>query len=32
MPGASISFVIRRSPARSLPFPTKLVFNGVPVV
>jgi hypothetical protein len=32
MPGASISFVIRRSPARSLPFPTKLSFNGMPVV
>jgi hypothetical protein len=32
LPGASVSFVIRRSPARRLPLPTKLLFNNVPVV
>jgi len=31
VPGASVSFVVRRTPARSLPFPTNLVFNGLPV-
>ena len=31
IPGATVSFVIRRSPARNLRFPSKLVFNGVRV-
>jgi hypothetical protein len=31
-PGGSVSFVIRRAPARNLPLPSKLVFNGVPVL
>jgi hypothetical protein len=32
IPGASIRFVIKRPPARNLPFPNKLLFNGVPVI
>jgi len=32
LPGGSVSFVVRRLPARNLPFPSKLIFNGVPVV
>ncbi|MGO9921316.1 MAG: PKD domain-containing protein [Isosphaeraceae bacterium] len=32
IPGGSISFVIRRPPARNLRFPSKLDFNGVPVI
>jgi hypothetical protein len=32
IPGANVSFGIRRAPARSLPFPSKLVFNGRPVI
>jgi hypothetical protein len=32
VPGGSVSFVIKRSPARTLPLPSKLVFNGASVV
>jgi hypothetical protein len=32
IPGATVSFVIRRAPGRTLPFPSKLVFNGKPVL
>ncbi len=32
IPGGSVSFVVRRSPARNLRFPSKPTFNGRPVV